>query len=1041
MDLNVILHCTQLVGIIITLVGIHTLIKKEQNRTTMFLMLTTIGCLLINCCYLLMMHSQSVAEAMSLLKIQYVGNVMCFMFLDMFVMEYLRIKRIRPLIPLRVATDFIALFCLWSTRFRHLAYRNLEFIQIAPLNMMRMKMSLGIVQFVRYGLITIMLLGNIVSMIIRLRRIKDATGRKNLLRLMGAESLIVLALNFSLRSQFSFDIMPICSSLCLIAIITGVIRGELLSVVETGREWVVEHMGSPFLVVDPRLGYLDANTAAKEMFPQLSRQIRNGSVGEELQSIFRSEEACVVINGRHYDKTIQPIEEDGKLVGLGLLLVDVTETHRLLEEVQAAKEKAEEANEAKSTFMSNMSHEIRTPMNAIVGMTEILLRKDYPEQDRNYLQSIRNSGNALLSIINDILDFSKIESNRLDIVEGAYDPMSLLHDLSMIFLNRIGEKPVELLYDVDAKLPAQLYGDALRVRQIIINLMNNAIKFTEEGFVRLSVEVTDLHSGEAELLFKVEDSGQGIRQEDLPKLFGMYQQVDTKKNHQKEGTGLGLAISKRLVERMGGELWVESEYGKGSCFLFRIRQKVRNENPAAYIKTAAPVRVSGRFCSAHLGRTLEKLATAYGLTYIPPAQVAAGEQVDCFFVDKRCQTCEKEQGRMRAHGTRVCILQNPMTEHDAESGMDLINKPLYSLNFTQVINGEHVAVTGSGSEKLLFRAPKAQVLIVDDNEMNRKVALGLLEPLDMQIDLAENGKIALSMIGKKQYDIIFMDHMMPVMDGVEATRALRGMDGDYFRHVPVIALTANVVPEAQKSFFEAGMNDFAAKPIKLKDISAILRRWLPSDLIEEITAEKTAAEEVPSPLPPVDGLDTEEGLRNCGSAELFYSLLGDFHRLIDMKSRQIEAYLADGELRSFTVEVHALKNNARMIGAEALSGEFYELEQIGNRNDLAAAVEKTPAVLAHYRSYKEILAPYAATEADTKAVSAETMRNTLQKLADAIDSFDLDGADAAVAELSTYDWPEEMKELMERLQALVADVAMEDVLATVQTMTDMLSHN
>ncbi|MBR2928317.1 MAG: response regulator [Oscillospiraceae bacterium] len=1038
--MNLILSCAQISGIMISMVGIAVLIRREQNRTTLFLMLANIGCLLINCCYLLMLHSAAPSEALVALKLQFLGNILCFLFLALFILEYLRLKRARPVMALWLMLDFANLFCLWNGRLSQLVYRDLHFSHVPSLGIMRMDMSLGILQILRYGLISLALLCGIICMTRRLFRTKATVERKNLGRLVGTMFVILVAMNVTIHTHFSYDIMPICASICVITIITGVIRGELLSVVETGREWVVEHMGNPFVVVDPMYGYLDANTEAKAMFPCLQNMIRNSPVPKELQSVFRAEEELFRFGDRSYEKTLQPIEQDGDLMGYGLLLMDVTERETLLEELRAAKQKAEDANEAKSTFMSNMSHEIRTPMNAIVGMTEILLRKPHPEQDKNYLQSIRNSGNALLSIINDILDFSKIESNRLEVVEGDYDPMSLLHDLSMIFLNRIGEKPVELLYDVDTRLPAQLYGDALRVRQVIINLMNNAIKFTVEGFVRLRVEMTAVTETDAELLFTVEDSGQGIRAEDIPKLFGMYQQVDTKKNHQKEGTGLGLAISRRLVELMGGELWVESEYGKGSRFFFRIRQKLRSEKAAAHIRSAAPVKVSGRFRSAYLGETLEKLANAYALSYLSPAQVAAGEQVDHFFVDKCSELTEEEQEHLRAHGTRISLLQNPMTEHDAPRGMELINKPLYSLNFTQVINGEQIVLAGSGSEALFFRAPKAQVLIVDDNEMNRKVAVGLLEPLDMQIDLAENGKTALAMISKKKYDIIFMDHMMPVMDGVEATRALREMDGEYFRHVPVVALTANVIPEAQKSFFDAGMNDFAAKPIKLKEIAAILRRWLPADLIEnaEEPAEDTPA---PETLPPIEGIDTAEGLRNCGSRELFYSLLGDFHRLIDMKSREIESYLAEGLLRSYTIEVHALKNTARMIGAVELSREFYELEQIGNREDPAAAAEKTPAVLAHYRSYKPILAPYAEVDCDTTAVSVETMRETLQRLADAIDSFDLDAADAAMAELGTYEWREDLREWVERLRALVADVAMENVLKTVQTMMDMLSEN
>ena len=272
------------------------------------------------------------------------------------------------------------------------------------------------------------------------------------------------------------------------------------------------------------------------------------------------------------------------LVNLTLFLTVESPDVLLMEKLKAEKERADEANEAKSQFLSSMSHEIRTPMNAIVGMTDIVLREELPSNVREYLNNIKNSGDALLTIINDILDFSKIESGKLEIVEEEYEPMSMLHDVSMIFLNRIGDKPVELLYDIDPDMPTRLTGDDQRVRQIVINLMNNAIKYTDSGYVRLKADVERLGEREMNLIFSVEDTGQGIREEDLGKLFNSFQQVDMKKNYKKEGTGLGLAISKQLVELMHGTLGVSSTYGEGSIFTFTIPQKIVDATPAARLK-------------------------------------------------------------------------------------------------------------------------------------------------------------------------------------------------------------------------------------------------------------------------------------------------------------------------------------------------------------------------------------------------------------------------------------------------------------------------
>ncbi|MCR5310270.1 MAG: hypothetical protein K6E32_02485, partial [Lachnospiraceae bacterium] len=257
----------------------------------------------------------------------------------------------------------------------------------------------------------------------------------------------------------------------------------------------------------------------------------------------------------------------------------------LIERLGYEKERADSANEAKSAFLANMSHEIRTPMNAIVGMTEILMRSDMDAQQKTYLQNIKNSGNSLLLIINDLLDYSKIEAGKMTVVEDRYDPMSIYNDVSMIILNRIGDKPIELVYDIDKDMPSELYGDSLRIKQIIINIMNNAVKFTEMGHIKFSAKITDRIGDGITIRYAIEDTGQGIHKEDMEKLFDAFEQVDMKRNRKKEGTGLGLSISKQLTELMGGTMWVESEYGKGSTFFFTVKQKVTNREPACVVNS------------------------------------------------------------------------------------------------------------------------------------------------------------------------------------------------------------------------------------------------------------------------------------------------------------------------------------------------------------------------------------------------------------------------------------------------------------------------
>ncbi len=1053
LSIGIIWMLISLTGVFIPLIGIFVLMGKEQSKSSMNLMIANIGCLIMNGAYFLLLRTDRTADATMALKMEYLGNFLFYFFFIKFILSYMQIdvrhKWVRIFTHLWMLFEVAVIAVVWDDTRREEMFAHHDLEVESQYGYHFFNMQGGIIYKVRYGFLLGVLLCLIAYMIIKRVHIRKQGGdeKHNLSHLIVAKFVIIIPLIMEIVFQFSFEFVPVFSSVAVLLIILSVVEGDIFSVLDIGRGWVIENFEAVFIIADSTYGYLDSNIYAKQQFEELEDIHKGEKFSLQLRELFLTEETQIVIGDKHYERFLKELVVKDKVRGYCLMLLDVTRNFNMMEALKEAKYRAEEANESKSNFLSNMSHEIRTPMNAIVGMTEILLRSDLSDQDRGYLMNIKNSGASLLTIINDILDFSKIESGRLEIIEEEYEPMSMLSDLSMIFLNRIGDKPVELIFDIDKNLPNKIYGDSLRIRQVIINIANNAIKFTEQGFVKLAIKMSQMMEPDmVNLEISIEDSGQGIKPEDLDKLFGSFQQVDTKKNRNKEGTGLGLAISKQLVENMGGQIGVRSEYGKGSEFYFNIPQRAIGDQVAAMVKEEAilhePIVVSGHMNDKQILEQLKKLTEEYGLRYVDCYEAQKNKmKVDFFFVDELVYRGLKNsiEEYFVSTGTELCVLQNPMREAVWDEQATVVNKPLYTLNFCQVINHEMTAAFVETDNVMNFIAPQAQILIVDDNEMNLKVARGLLQPLQMKIDTASSGKTAIEMVQLKKYHIVFMDHMMPVMDGVETTQKIRELEDDYIQNMPIIALTANAVMGAREIFKQAGMNDFVPKPIELKNICSKIRTWLPKELIQKmsspvLTKEHASVQE----LPAIEGLNVAEGIKNSGSLELFTNLLGDFYKLIDLKSTKIEKCLADGMIR----EVHALKNTARMIGAMELSELFYKMEQCGNAEDMETITKENPAIMELYRSYKPILEPYGkANEQDKKEVPKDEIVRVLDKLNFAMDNFDLDGADAALVELEEYRLPETLSSYMEELRAYVADVAMEEVMNTGKRMIELLERS
>ncbi|MDR3349633.1 MAG: response regulator [Acidaminococcales bacterium] len=504
---------------------------------------------------------------------------------------------------------------------------------------------------------------------------------------------------------------------------------------------------------------------------------------------------------------------------------DITEQRRL--------EAAELANRAKSEFLANMSHEIRTPMNAVLGMADLALRSFPHENVLTYLVNIKTAATSLLSIINDILDFSKMESGAVELLPEKYDVRSIINDIVAMIHMRIGDKPLDFIVDDDPEMPHEMIGDMTRIKQIAINLLTNAVKFTRAGNVIFSIGAEPSGKiGYYKLKIAVRDTGIGIRKEDMPVLFNNFSQLDTRKNRGIEGTGLGLAISKKLVELMDGEIQVESVYGEGSCFSFYVMQKIEDKSPSTMLAGRDGLRVAVWFDNTEKALVTSRKIGKMGVScdiLAGPAEM--GKYSHVFFDFAKYD--DFDLGKIYCPDTQLIAvtLRAPDT-HELPPGIKLVTSPLTCLTIAQIL-GSHAADAFSKGlselEDVSLRLHGTRLLVVDDNDINLVIAENVLITYGGTVDTANSGAQAIELVQKNDYDIVFMDHMMPEIDGVDATKIIRALPGEKYRKLPIVALTANVMGNVRDLFMESGMNDFLSKPLETREIEKVLCEWLPRD--------------------------------------------------------------------------------------------------------------------------------------------------------------------------------------------------------------------
>ena len=607
-------------------------------------------------------------------------------------------------------------------------------------------------------------------------------------------------------------------------------------------------------------------------------------------------------------------------------------------DADAARHDALAANEEKGKFLARMSHEIRTPINAVLGMDEMILRESKERNIKEYAMDIHMAGQTLLSLINDILDFSKIDSGKMEIVPVEYDFSSLVYDLACMASQRAEGKNIKFEVEVDHKIPSRLYGDDVRIRQVLTNILTNAVKYTQKGTVWFRVQYQTM-GDMAVFKFEVEDTGIGIKEEDLPKLSAEFERIEEDRNRNIEGTGLGMSITIQLLELLGSHLQVESTYGKGSKFYFELGQKIVDETPI-------------------------------------------GD-----FEGRVCQMAE---------------------------------------NF---------------SYSAKFFAPDAKILVVDDNEVNRKVLRNLLKETQIQVTEAGGCVECLQLVQENQYDLIFLDHMMPEMDGVETLHHIKELPDCPCQETPIVVLTANAVSGAREKYLEEGFDDFLSKPITPGKLENMIKQLLPGELLTEaavnspdafLPAEDRKPDGFLEELPLVDGLDWQYAWLHLPDIGLLEYTIKEFYFQIDSAADKLEqAYKQianQGQLEQYRIQVHAMKSLAATVGIMQLSGLAKLLEYAARDGKADVITSLTVLFLEEWRSYSQKLeGVFGIGMVEKKEVEDFSVIQALvEMIRFSMQEMDIDQADQLITQLQEYRYPDGMAQNIQKLAEAVTDLNQEE---------------
>lgn len=909
--------------------------KGKNSRTMKLMMIAAFLCLFMNVAYLIEITSHTREAAIAAMYLKYLGAGFVGTFVWVFASIYCR----HP-IPVALQTimhvwNMFVVLLVWTSDYHSLYFKSIEYNLLGDIPYL--DYIHGPVYYINIVIIIIQLvwtLGLAASGWLHghSQKFRVSCG---ILFFCDLFPVVAVPLHVFEVIEGYETLLPMTAIGLIIFYLSAVIQ-DIFDISDVAHENIFYNMDEPIIILDTNYGFVEANSHAEAIFPSL-KDCESGTLLPEhslLAYVRTGTMDKLYMNNRVYDVHVDRIYDYNQPIGYSILLTDFTDEHNQMKRIHALMTEAREADQAKSDFLASMSHEIRTPINSIIGMNEMIIREATTTDVKKYAHDVKNAATMLLSLVNDILDSSKIASGKLNIVPVQYALPDMLMDLYNMTYMRAKQKNLEMIFDVDPELPSGYIGDDIRIRQVLINLLTNAIKYSDQGTVTLTVS-GKVEQNEARLHFSVKDTGRGIRKEHMARIFSRFDRGAEEGNRHIEGTGLGLNVSAQLLELMESKMQIESQVGVGSEFSFELKQPVVDGSPV------------GAFRERLLSRVEEE-------------------------------------------------------EYDAS-----------------------------------FVAPEARILVVDDNEMNLRVFSNLLKDTKVQITKATSGMQCVDLVRNHHYDIIFLDHMMPEMDGVETLKRMDGILDNACKDTPVIMLTANAVAGAREQYIAMGFQDFLAKPIFSDQLEAMLRKYLPRNLVQKSTPPLTNCHGQckESKVPELEEFDYEYAMAVWKNEDSLYIAMQDFYESIPKVKETLTA-LEDGisgeeVLQEYKMHLHTLKGTSAMVGALLLSKLCRIMEVAAQEQKTERIQSLHPILMEELDKHRQRLAVVAPKK--SKGTSQE-IRDVLEMLREALEREDYTMADFLVKQLEMFEIDENLEGTMTRLFDAVMGLNTGEALSIIEKM-------